>query len=47
LRRSFAEHEAVLRQVLRGDGEEAGRQMRAHMLTAGASLASTMRPVPG
>lgn len=46
LRRSFAEHEAVLRQVLRGDGEEAGRQMRAHMLTAGASLAGTMRPVP-
>ena len=46
LRRSFAEHEAVLRQVLRGDGEEAGRQMRAHMLTAGASLAGTMRPLP-
>jgi DNA-binding GntR family transcriptional regulator len=42
LRRSFAEHEAVLREVLRGDGEEAGRQMRAHMLAAGASLASTM-----
>lgn len=47
LRRSFAEHEAVLTQVLRGDGEEAGRQMRAHMLTAGASLASTMRPAQG
>ncbi|TCZ57194.1 GntR family transcriptional regulator [Roseicella aquatilis] len=43
LRRSFAEHGAVLREVLRGDGEEAGRQMRAHMLAAGASLASTMR----
>ena len=42
LRRSFAEHAAVLHQVLRGDGEEAGRQMRAHMLAAGASLASTM-----
>ncbi|WP_240046887.1 GntR family transcriptional regulator [Paracraurococcus ruber] len=43
LRRSFAEHEAVLRAVLRGDGEAAGREMRAHMLTAGASLAATMR----
>jgi DNA-binding GntR family transcriptional regulator len=42
LRRSFAEHEAVLREVLRGDGEEAGLQMRAHMLAAGASLASTL-----
>ncbi|MDO9711513.1 GntR family transcriptional regulator [Paracraurococcus lichenis] len=43
LRRSFAEHEAVLREVLRGDGEAAGREMRAHMLAAGASLAATMR----
>ena len=39
----LAEHATVLHQVLRGDGEEAGRQMRAHMLAAGASLASTMR----
>jgi DNA-binding GntR family transcriptional regulator len=33
----------MLEQVLRGDGEEAGRVMRAHMLAAGASLAGTMR----
>lgn len=46
LRRSFAEHEAVLREIRRGDGEAAGREMRAHMLTAGASLAATMR-APG
>ncbi|RAI60113.1 GntR family transcriptional regulator [Roseicella frigidaeris] len=46
LRRSFAEHGAVLRAVLRGDGEAAGQEMRAHMLTAGASLASTLR-MPG
>jgi DNA-binding GntR family transcriptional regulator len=29
----------VVRQVLRGDGEEVARLMRAHMLTASATLA--------
>lgn len=44
LRDSFAEHAALLRAVLRGDGEAAAREMRAHMLAAGSSLASTLRP---
>ena len=47
LARSHAEHAAILDQVLRGDGEEAGRLMRAHMLAASASLASTMSEQAG
>jgi DNA-binding GntR family transcriptional regulator len=42
LRQSFDEHEALLRQVLRCDGEEAARLMRAHMLVASAALAAYM-----
>jgi len=42
LRQSFDEHEALLREVLRGDGEEAARLMRAHMLVASATLAAYM-----
>jgi len=42
LRHSYDEHEALLGQVLRGDGEEAGRLMRAHILTASATLADYM-----
>lgn len=39
LRQSHAEHDAIICQVLQGDGEAAGRLMRAHMLTASAALA--------
>ena len=39
LRHSHDEHAAILAQMLRGDGAEAERVMRAHMLTAGAALA--------
>ena len=39
LPQSHGEHAAILQQILRGDGEEAGRLMRAHMLAASASLA--------
>ena len=42
LQESHAEHGAVIHQVLRGDGEEAARLMRAHMLAASAMLAETM-----
>lgn len=40
LRQSFEEHTMLLQQMLRGDGEEASRIMRAHMLTAGAEYLS-------
>jgi DNA-binding GntR family transcriptional regulator len=36
---SHEEHGALVRQVLRGDGDEAARLMRAHMLNASATLA--------
>jgi DNA-binding GntR family transcriptional regulator len=39
LTESYEEHDALVRQVLRGDGEEVARLMRAHMLTASATLA--------
>ncbi len=39
LRQSHTEHDAIIAQVLQGDGEAAGRLMRAHMLTASAALA--------
>jgi DNA-binding GntR family transcriptional regulator len=39
LAQSHEEHDALVRQVLRGDGEEVARLMRAHMLTASATLA--------
>jgi DNA-binding GntR family transcriptional regulator len=39
LAQSYEEHDALVRQVLRGDGEEVARLMRAHMLTASATLA--------
>ena len=40
LRQSLEEHTMLLQQMLRGDGEEASRIMRAHMLTAGAEYLS-------
>ena len=43
IERSFAEHEAILEQVLRGAGEEAAQLMRVHILTASAALAQYMR----
>jgi DNA-binding GntR family transcriptional regulator len=42
LAQSHEEHDALVRQVLRGDGEEVARLMRAHMLTASATLADYM-----
>jgi DNA-binding GntR family transcriptional regulator len=36
---SYEEHDELVRQLLRGDGEEVARLMRAHMLTASATLA--------
>jgi len=42
LSQSFGEHALLMQQVLRGDGEEAARVMRAHMLTAGAEYMSVM-----
>jgi DNA-binding GntR family transcriptional regulator len=38
LARSYAEHEGIVIAILRGDGEEAGQLMRAHMLIASAAL---------
>ncbi len=43
IERSFAEHEAILEQLLRGAGEDAAQLMRVHMLTASAALAQYMR----
>jgi len=40
LRQSFEEHASLLQQIMRGDGEEASRVMRAHMLIAGAEYLS-------
>jgi DNA-binding GntR family transcriptional regulator len=37
---SHEEHTALVQQVLRGDGDEVARLMRAHMLTASATFAS-------
>src|SRR3954471_3550314 len=39
LTESYEEHGELVRQLLRGDGEEVARLMRAHMLTASATLA--------
>jgi len=36
---SWAEHDAVVQAILRGDGELAGRAMRAHVLTVSAASA--------
>lgn len=36
--RSYEEHEFLMQQILRGDGEEVARLMRAHMMTASATL---------
>ncbi|HWX47200.1 MAG TPA: GntR family transcriptional regulator [Roseomonas sp.] len=43
IERSYAEHQAVLERMLRGAGEEAAQLMRAHMLSASASLARYIR----
>jgi DNA-binding GntR family transcriptional regulator len=45
LKQSHAEHEAILMQMLRGDGAEAERTMRAHMLTASAALAAYIEDI--
>lgn len=47
IERSFAEHGAILDQLLRGAGEEAAQLMRVHMLTASAALAQYMRRANG
>lgn len=36
--RSFEEHRDILESVMRGDGEEAARRMRAHLLNAAGAL---------
>jgi DNA-binding GntR family transcriptional regulator len=38
IERSYAEHGGILQAMARGDGEEAARCMRAHMLNASAAL---------
>jgi len=38
LQRSFAEHNDILEAVMRGDGDEAARRMRAHLLNAAGAL---------
>jgi DNA-binding GntR family transcriptional regulator len=38
LERSRNEHEAIMIAIARGDGEEAARQMRAHLLNASSAL---------
>ncbi|SFN82415.1 GntR family transcriptional regulator [Sphingomonas sp. OK281] len=40
LANSRAEHDAVMRAIAQGDGEEAARRMRAHMLNAASALDS-------
>lgn len=47
IERSFAEHSAILDQILRGAGDEAAQLMRGHMLTASAALAQYMRRATG
>jgi DNA-binding GntR family transcriptional regulator len=37
---SRAEHDAVMQAIAEGNGEEAGRRMRAHMLNAASALDS-------
>lgn len=44
---SYAEHEAIVSQMLQGNGEAAGRLMRAHMLTAGATLSEYLAAAAG
>ena len=43
---SHEEHSAILAKMLEGDGDSAGRLMRAHMLNASASLAAYLDQVP-
>lgn len=38
LARSYEEHELLMQQILRGDGEEVTRLMRAHMMAASVTL---------
>lgn len=38
VRRSFEEHDGVMIAISQGDGEEASRRMRAHMLNAASAL---------
>ncbi|MDQ0396433.1 GntR family transcriptional regulator [Labrys monachus] len=40
LARSREEHDAVMRAIAEGDGDKAGRRMRAHMLNAASALDS-------
>jgi DNA-binding GntR family transcriptional regulator len=43
---SYAEHADIVIAIMRGDGEEAGRLMRAHMLIASAVLADYLGDAP-
>lgn len=43
--RSFDEHEEVLRAMWRGDGDEAARCMRAHMMSAAGALITYIREI--
>ncbi len=43
IRRSFDEHDELLRAMWRGDGEEAAKCMRAHMLSASGALVTYIR----
>lgn len=38
IQRSFEEHRDILEAVMRGDGEEAARRMRAHLMNAAGAL---------
>jgi DNA-binding GntR family transcriptional regulator len=38
VRRSFEEHRDILDAIMRGDGDEAARRMRAHLLNAAGAL---------
>lgn len=38
LQRSFEEHRGILEAVMQGDGEEASRRMRAHLMNAAGAL---------
>ena len=47
LERSRKEHAAVLAAIAQGDGDAAGRQMRAHMLNAASALESYIKGQTG
>jgi DNA-binding GntR family transcriptional regulator len=47
LDQSYEEHGALVRQVLRGDGDEVARLMRSHILTASATLVGYLGETTG